>query len=600
MRGGGPIRWLFLAATAALLALVPAAPAGAGEMVVKPDGRIVLLGEVEPGFGTIAQLNPDGSVDESYGKGGFILDRRLPTFQSLAVQPDGRVLAAALGDLQLARYLPDGSPDPSFGDRGVGGKLASGQPQVGYAPSAVVVRPDGSIVVGATRGAGGGSNEVWVRRYDGAGSLVETVGYMPTWEGVAGRSILNDLIEAPGGSLLGVGSVYGGSSQEEAFLARFLPGSGTGFDPSFAGGRGLSRPDLDGEHPRVPAIPEALVASGGKLLVAGRVNGTFLLARFERDGDLDPSFGSGGFVAPPIIGPVGNPLIYSDQAGSSASSLAVTDEGDVVLGGRTGEWGNWSHHKYIGAICAQCPQPMLARFEVDGDLDPGFGGGGLLRLQRPDGSVFNAEVEQVEVLADGKILVSGTEYRSSRGSTWPTAFVARLDPDGSYDPAFGAGGLVVPEFPCRRGDSARTTAERCFPELIPKARLDGLRQGRPTLFLRVRPSVRWAAIHELQVKLPRGLRLAPGFRSKSRLVALGRNAEKGRLGTYEKGDRRRWSHLRINHLGAARELRLRLRPGSLRLVGKAASRSPLVLQVDAKFIHKMRPKYIDEKRVVIG
>ncbi|HXQ88207.1 MAG TPA: delta-60 repeat domain-containing protein, partial [Solirubrobacterales bacterium] len=181
--------FLTMLAATALLALAPASPASADSMLVQPDGRIVLTGKTWPDFGALARLNPDGSPDAGFGAGGFVVDRRLPPLSALALQPDGRILAGGVGGFQLASYLPNGAPDPGFAGGGVGGTVDASQPIYSDAigPAEILVRPGGEIVVaGIQREAGKewGSPQGLVRRYDGNGAFLETVGHIDLPPGV--------------------------------------------------------------------------------------------------------------------------------------------------------------------------------------------------------------------------------------------------------------------------------------------------------------------------------------------------------------------------------------------------------------------------------
>src|SRR5439155_26367351 len=108
----------------------------ADAVAVQPDGRVVVAGKQNDGTWdnvALARYLPDGSPDLSFGTGGRgtpQVGRDVRAAWGVAVQPDGKVVAAgsANGDqgelLALLRYLPDGSPDGAFG---AGGQvLASG------------------------------------------------------------------------------------------------------------------------------------------------------------------------------------------------------------------------------------------------------------------------------------------------------------------------------------------------------------------------------------------------------------------------------------------------------------------------------------------
>src|SRR5215470_9007411 len=80
---------------------------------------------------------------------------------------------------------------------------------------------------------------------------------------------------------------------------------------------------------------------------------------------------------------------------------------------------------------------------VDGDLDPTFGTDGKV-LTDFDHSTDIANA--VAIQADGKLVVVGTTYQNNDFSTEDFA-VARYNPDGTLDKAFGAGGKVQTDFP---------------------------------------------------------------------------------------------------------------------------------------------------------
>ncbi len=125
-------------------------------VAVLPDGRILLAGRRTAGGNgdvLVARLTAGVVEDLSFGGGdGFVtLDAGgNDTAEAIAVAPDGRIVVAGRRDIGDAsdtlgaRFLPDGTPAPSFGTGGGGTvDLAAYD-----AAEAVVVQPDGRIVVG--------------------------------------------------------------------------------------------------------------------------------------------------------------------------------------------------------------------------------------------------------------------------------------------------------------------------------------------------------------------------------------------------------------------------------------------------------------------
>ncbi len=102
---------------------------------LQEDGKIIAVGygtyystDLIPKRGYITRFNSDGSFDSSFGEGGLvILDLIYEAHcHKVLTLPDGKLLvsgyvknAAGDADIFLARLLPDGSLDDSFGDQGI-------------------------------------------------------------------------------------------------------------------------------------------------------------------------------------------------------------------------------------------------------------------------------------------------------------------------------------------------------------------------------------------------------------------------------------------------------------------------------------------------
>lgn len=131
-------------------------------------------------------------------------------------------------------------------------------------------------------------------------------------------------------------------------------------------------------------------------------------------GDLDPSFGTGG-VSVPRLGAGSAP-------GAQIKAVALQPDGKIVLAG-SGSDGS-GHDAFL-----------VARLDPNGQLDPTFGNGGELLVQLDSGPSPSSEATAVALQPDGKILVGGQSQT--------TAFVlARLTPNGSFDPSFAQDGKL--------------------------------------------------------------------------------------------------------------------------------------------------------------
>jgi len=151
-----------------------------------------------------------------------------------------------------------------------------------------------------------------------------------------------------------------------------------------------------------------------KILMAGSkyssfTNADFALVRYMSNGTLDPSFGQGGEVITPI------------ESRSKAKSIAIQNDGKIVLGGGS-KW-------FIN----------LARYNTDGSLDTTFGDGGIVITD-----VLNHYSEVCNSMAiqnDGKILVGG--YAADSGDDLRHFIVLRYLSNGTLDSSFGTNGVVI-------------------------------------------------------------------------------------------------------------------------------------------------------------
>src|SRR6266700_6457866 len=137
------------------------------------------------GFASPGSAGP-GALDPSFGSGGIVVTDFNGSIDdaafAVAVQSAGKILAAGYVfssaatnyDFALARYLPDGSLDPSFGTNG---KVATDFHGSTDVARAIVLQPDGRIVV-ARRALrlDGPALDFALARYNADGSLDASFG----------------------------------------------------------------------------------------------------------------------------------------------------------------------------------------------------------------------------------------------------------------------------------------------------------------------------------------------------------------------------------------------------------------------------------------
>lgn len=308
------------------------------------------------------------------------------------------VLLATLAGSALAA---PGDLDPSFGNAGLVTTDFGGRGDFGLA---VALQSDGKIVAAGNSSstAGAFSLSFAVARYNPNGTLDPTFGSGGTvLTGFGGSlSAAADVAVQPDGKILAVGFVAG-----DFGIARY--NANGMLDPTFGTG-GLVTTDFGGfdQANGVALQPD------GKVVVVGPLQGTIGVARYNSDGSLDATFGSGGKV-----------VTDASPSFDGAFDVAIWS-GKIVVGGGTGLYGS-------GASDFQ-----VVRYNADGSLDPSFGGGGIVTTDfGGSDSIFG-----IAVTTDGKITAAG-------GTTSPGDFaVARYNSDGSLDSTFDGDGKTTTDF----------------------------------------------------------------------------------------------------------------------------------------------------------
>jgi uncharacterized delta-60 repeat protein len=432
-------------------------------LVVQPDGSPVAAGVACIGKGcdfALARYLPDGGLDTSFGKGGKVVTHfagSLPAAASrfwagsyaraLVVQPDGKLIAAGVVRLgswwpwsitdawAIARYLPDGRLDSSFGSEGVVTTAMTGEYMIDYAVPALAQQPDGKFIFAAHEPTGRMLGKVdqfgfVVIRYLADGTIDRTFGQngsaITSFAGGWFASARAVCVQ-PDGKLVAAGFTVLNELDHFA-LVRYLPDGS--LDRSF-GEAGVATLALS--HGKKGQIGQGFLNRGpfalvlqpdGRLIAAGATEGlkgrtVFGLARFLPDGTPDRSFGVDGIAA----------TDFGD--GGVAFAAALQQDGKVVVAGTTG----------IADLPftrgePPCEKFALARYLPNGGLDAGFGVGGKVvgdQCGRP---------QAIGIQPDGKLIAAGrTETR--QGEVFA---LARYLPDGRLDSTFGTGGMVTTEF----------------------------------------------------------------------------------------------------------------------------------------------------------
>jgi uncharacterized delta-60 repeat protein len=220
-------------------------------VALQTDGKIVLAGVAGGAFG-LARFLPSGRPDPGFGNAGLVTTDVRPVCCwdvafDVALQTDGRILAAGAsvpvaggsgGDVALARYLPDGRLDRSFGGDGIVVTDAGTGQDSSFE---IALEPDARIVL-----AGQSGDRFGMLRYLPDGRLDPSFG-----RGGRVSTDLGPLFDLAASVLL----------QHDGKIV--------------AGGMSMHAPGAD---------------------ASGRRRADFALVRYTSRGRLDPAFGTGGVV----------------------------------------------------------------------------------------------------------------------------------------------------------------------------------------------------------------------------------------------------------------------------------------------------------------
>lgn len=324
------------------------------------DGKLLVAGTTYANYAyqfALARYHPDGAPDGTFGNGG-----RVTTapgigghnwFYAVTQQSDGKIVAVGHTyptnnfNLVAMRYTAAGILDTTFNGTGYV-SLAIGASTDGYA---VLQQPDGKLVIAAQTWVTSGTYAFTLVRLNGTGALDSTFGtggiVTTQLDALAGARAL---VRQPDGKLVAAGWSPNGSDRDFTLVRYHVNGA---LDASFGSG-GIVRTNLGAVNERANAL---VLQSDGKLVAAGYSGSStdtdFALARYDANGALDASFGSGGIVR------------TSFGAGlNQVAGLVVQGDGKLVASGWTPAGSDSDH--------------ALARYNADGSLDPTFGNDGTL------------------------------------------------------------------------------------------------------------------------------------------------------------------------------------------------------------------------------
>lgn len=292
-------------------------------VAVQPDGKVIITGAFNYynliASPRIARLNTNGTLDASFNA-NLIGSSSGSTINAVAVQPDGKILVAAIGN-GITLHNADGTLDTGFNWYGNANSYVN----------AIKIQPDGKILMAGYFTTSHGVSRNYIARLNADGTL--DTSFNP---GTGANNPVFSVALQPNGKII-IGGTFTAFNGVVANRIARLNADGT-LDTGFNPGTGA-----DG---KVSAIA---VQADGKVILGGEFttfNGMLRqrLARLNANGSLETGFNAGNGL------------------NGAVKTIEVQADAKIVIGG--------AFTSYNGKGCNR-----IARLNTNGMLDPGFNSG---------------------------------------------------------------------------------------------------------------------------------------------------------------------------------------------------------------------------------
>ena len=330
------------------------------------------------------------------------------------------VLAAPAVASPMNEAPKPGDLDQTFGKGGmVTTEIESSLDKI----NSIALQPDGKIVAGGESWDKQDSNPRFtLARYNKDGSLDKKFGK----NGIVQTRIVDDKYDystinaialQPDGKIVAVGTANNPQMYHETIAVARFNKDGS-FDKTFgANGRVLTAIYPDTGYGPTDEAHAVTLQKDGKIVIAGRTGGfpaDFAIVRYLPNGKPDTKFGKNGAVVVDI------------GAEDTAVAVAVQPDGKIVAAGR-------------GELRGLDNDFALVRLTANGNMDHTFGVGGKVTTDFMGGKDW---ANGLVLLPDGKIIAGGLAELPCNGYCQKWGFaMARYNKDGSLDKKFGKDGL---------------------------------------------------------------------------------------------------------------------------------------------------------------
>ncbi len=332
-------------------------------LALQEDGRIVAAGSGDGNFG-LARYTSEGMLDVSFGTGGCVKTATGANITSISLQTDAKIVVVGsitvgkppVTTYYLARYSNDGSLDAGFG--------SAGFVTLDFVGVHVFAQTDGKILIG-----GGSAGTFTVARYLSTGVLDGSFGTAgKTSVSFAGTGAVATLALQTDSKIIAAGG-SGGS------FALFRLTSAGALDTAFGSGGKVST-DFGGNG----GVTNLFIQTDGNIVAAGNSVSSFALARYLSNGTLDNTYGIGGKVI--------------TNGGGVSAVVRQSDGKYVTVGSYNDDF-------------------MITRYLTDGNFDTTFGTGGKVSTDFFGG--YDTGLALV-IQPDGKVVAGGYRFNGMIGS----------------------------------------------------------------------------------------------------------------------------------------------------------------------------------------
>ncbi|MBI5538519.1 MAG: T9SS type A sorting domain-containing protein [Bacteroidia bacterium] len=306
----------------------------ASSIVLQNDNKIIAVGRTlinDTTFNfTAIRYNTDGTIDNTFGTAGiaFINVENSAQAYNIAIQTTGKIIISGYSNfnsntgISLVRLNANGTPDNSFGTSGISIHHFAESPDV----------------------------EAWAMALDANDNIITTG--MITDE-ILGRNKIAVVKFNSDGSL---DTGFGTSGITKTSLSNTTDDFGNAID----------------------------IQTDGKIVIAGTSNNTAVIARYNVNGSLDSSFGTGGIIQ----------TNFDIAQPAEAYGITVQTDGKIVAVGVSGPNAQNTNGNF-----------GLLRLNNDGTFDNTFGNNGKAITDISNG--YNDVAFCVKEHTDGKLIVSG-------------------------------------------------------------------------------------------------------------------------------------------------------------------------------------------------